>query len=86
MNRRQQIIERVRSLIPNSAAPETAMQEESVLSELGVNSFHLIAMLFELKKEYGLGDEWSLPSRMPSTVCELVTLVECGLSRAGRVL
>jgi acyl carrier protein len=83
MDRRQQIMERVQSLIPHSAAPEIEFRDESALSDFGVNSFHLIAILFELKKEYGLGDEWSLPSRMPTTVGELVALVECGLPQTG---
>ena len=82
MDRRQQIMERIRSLIPDSADPDIAFQEESVLTDFGVNSFHLIAILFELKREYGLSDEW-IPSRMPSTVGELVALVECGLSQSG---
>jgi len=76
-------MERVRRLISDLAAPEIALQEESLLSDFGVNSFHLIAILFELKREYGLGDEWSLPSRMPGTVSELVALVECGLPQTG---
>jgi hypothetical protein len=81
MEGRRQIIERVRNLLPSGVGHQLDMSEESVLSDLGLNSLHLITALLELQREYNLSDEWCTRAPMPCTVGELVTLVERGLSR-----
>ena len=75
-----QIVERIRNQLPSGASGEVEIMEESALTDLGVNSLHLITALLELQREYGPSDDWFAQVCMPSTVGELVTLVERGLS------
>ena len=79
---RQEILEQVLRQLPSGATPDLKVGEESSLAELGLTSLHLITTLLELQRQFGLSEEWCAPVRMPSTVGELVTLVECGLPAA----
>ena len=79
MDRRRQIIERLRNQLPFGIGTDIEIHEEAPLVDLGLNSLHLVTTLLELQREYGLGDEWFAEVAMPCTVGELVTLVERGL-------
>jgi len=79
MDRHQEIVARITGFISAITETDAELPPDSPFSELGLNSFHLIATLLELKSEYGLGDEWELPARMPDTVSELASLIELAL-------
>jgi len=81
MERRQQIIEGIRTRLPFGTDSEIELREDSALADVGLNSLHLITVLLELQREYRLGDDWWTQGGMPNTVGELVNLVERGLSQ-----
>jgi acyl carrier protein len=73
---REDIISRIKAALPSGTDPHFEVLEESALSDLGVSSIHLITMLLTLRREYGLDIDQVTYARMPSTVGELVSLVE----------
>ena len=80
MSSREDIIARIRSALPFGADTNVKLADELVLADLGVTSVHLITMLLTLQREYGLDLAQMTYAGMPSTVGELVTLVERGAS------
>jgi hypothetical protein len=84
MDRRREIIDRLRNQLPVGVGADIEIHEELSLVDLGLNSLHLITTLLELQREYGLGDEWFADARAPCTVAELVSLVESGLTDKAR--
>jgi acyl carrier protein len=76
METRESIIARIKDNLPFAEDPDSPIRDESVLADLGVNSLHLITMLLALKQEYSLDLESMARYRMPTTIGDLVTLVE----------
>jgi acyl carrier protein len=80
METRENIIARIRNHLPFGSDPDCAVREESVLADLGVNSLHLITMLLTLQQEYSFDVDRAAQSGLPTTVGELVTLIEHGMA------
>jgi len=80
MSNRAQIVTRIRAALPFGTDNDVKLTDESVLADLGVSSVHLITMLLTLHREYGLDLAQMTHDQMPSTVGELVALVERGAS------
>jgi acyl carrier protein len=81
---RQDIISRIRVHLPFGADPSCEVREEAVLADLGVNSLHLITMLLTLQQEFSLDVELVTLRRLPTTVSDLVTLIEQGMPNERR--
>jgi acyl carrier protein len=77
---RDDIITRIRANLPFGADSNSEVREESLLADIGVNSLHLITMLLVLQQEYSLDVDQVTPTDMPTTVGDLVTLVERGMA------
>lgn len=78
MKTRQEIIARICSHLPFATDPSVDIGEESKLTDLGVNSLHLITLLLTLQEEYSINAEHAANLGMPTTVGELVTFIEQG--------
>jgi acyl carrier protein len=78
---RDAIIARISATLPFGADP-SELEEDRLLSDLGVTSLHLITLLMTLQQDYSLDVDQMIQAGMPTTVRELVTLIEQG-ARAG---
>jgi acyl carrier protein len=77
---RLSILASIRAKLPFGADGNGNIREESVLAELGVNSLHLITLMLALRREYSLDMNGMTQHGLPTTVGDLVTLVEHGTS------
>ena len=86
MDQREELTNRMKTFMRQMTSSDTEITEETKLSELGMTSFHIIAMIFDLKQEYGKSVEESLTSHMPDTFGEVVARVWDSVSRSGKAL
>jgi acyl carrier protein len=84
MDRREELSSRMKTFLRQMTSSDTEITEETKLSELGMTSFHIIAMIFDLKQEYGQCVEESLSSHMPNTFGEVIARVWDSVSRSGK--
>lgn len=82
---RQEIINRIRTHLPFGADPNCDISEDSVLADLGVDSLHLITLMLTLQEEFSFNTDSAGRSGLPTTVGDLVALVESGLDEKPTV-
>jgi acyl carrier protein len=70
------ILAKIQSILPFGTTQCAAISNETVLAELGVTSMHLISMILALQAEYSLDIERLTECGMPTTVGQLISLVE----------
>jgi acyl carrier protein len=75
---RENILARIKAKLPVGADSTGIICEESTLAELGVSSLHLITLLLALQREYSLEMGGIAKYGMPTTMGDLVTLLERG--------
>jgi len=83
MDSRTAILGRILDHLPIDPKSRNLVTEEAALAEYGVASLHLITLLLNLQREFGLGGDTFMDVDMPSTVGELVSLIQDALRRAG---
>ena len=76
METTQMIIGRIRKYLPGGADPTLEVREETLLSDLGVQSLHLISLVLRLQEEHALDISEIDHLGMPVTVGDLVKLIE----------
>ena len=76
MDTREQFFTRLRSYLPFGKDGALNVTEDSVLSDLGVNSLHLITLLLELQHEYPFDVDQATQNGMPTTVGDLMLIVQ----------
>jgi acyl carrier protein len=74
MKTRQEILAEIRRHFPGDVGLE--LNETVDLAELGITSLHLITLVLTLQKQYGIAVDHLVESGMPTTVGEVVNLVE----------
>jgi acyl carrier protein len=80
---KQSVLALIREHLPFGTAVQEDIQEDSQLSELGLDSLHLITMLLMLQREYQI-DMCSIAERgMPTTVSELLAVIQCSTLHTG---
>jgi acyl carrier protein len=75
---KQDVINRIKTHLPFGADPNCDVREDSVLSDLGVDSLHLITLMLTLQEEFDFDPEGAGRSGLPTTIGDLVALVEGG--------
>lgn len=75
---RQEVINRIKTHLPFGADPHCDLREDSVLSDLGVDSLHLITLMLTLQEEFDFDTDSAGRSGLPTTIGDLVALVESG--------
>lgn len=73
---REEIVAKIRAILPFGTDPHATICEETLLADLGVRSMHLISMVLSLQSEYSLDVDRLTRSGMPITIGQLVTLVK----------
>ena len=76
---RQRIINRIKTHLPFGADANCDIREDSVLADLGVDSLHLITLMLTLQEEFSFDTDSAEQSGLPTTIGDLVALVESGL-------
>jgi acyl carrier protein len=76
MDSRSEIFDRILDHLPIDARSRHAVTEDATLAQYGVASLHLITLLLELQREFELGGESLADADMPTTVGELVSLIQ----------
>ncbi len=56
------------------------VDEDSVLADLGLTSLHLLTLMLELQRRYGLDMEKLAADGLPVTMKDLVDMLEAGQS------
>lgn len=73
---KDRVLKLIKEHLPFGPSLQEDIQDDSQLSELGLDSLHLITMLLMLQREYSM-DMCSIAEKgMPSTVSELLLLIE----------
>jgi acyl carrier protein len=74
--RRQAIMASIKASLPFGSDPHCNIDAGTVLADLGVNSLHVITLLLSLQQEYSWDVDQMERLEMPTTVGDLVRLVE----------
>jgi acyl carrier protein len=80
METRRQVLDRIRGQFPFGLDPAIEVQEDSVLADLGLTSLHLLTLVLELQRQYGLDMEKLAAAGLPVTMKDLVDMLEAGQS------
>jgi acyl carrier protein len=80
MQTRKQVLDRIRGQFPFGLDPTMEVNEDSVLAELGLTSLHLLTLVLELQRQYGLDMEKLAVAGLPVTMRDLVDMLEAGHS------
>ena len=72
---KESILKLIKSNLPFGSDLQGQVREDSLLTDLGVDSLHLITMLLVLQHEYSVDMESMTETGMPATVADLVALV-----------
>ena len=75
METRKQALERIREQFPFGLDPAMQVDEDSVLADLGLTSLHLLTLMLELQRQYGLDMEKLAEAGMPVTMKDLVDML-----------
>lgn len=70
------MLDRILNHLPIGQRSRNVVTEETTLAEFGVASLHLISLLLELQREFGLDSDALMEADMPTTVGELVALIQ----------
>jgi acyl carrier protein len=73
---RKSIIAGISEKLPFGAVSDAGIGDDTNLSEIGVTSLHLITIIVALQREYSFDIASLTQSGMPTTVGDLVTLIE----------
>lgn len=82
MHSRSAILDRILEHLPQDHRSRSIVTEDANLAEYGVASLHLITLLLELQREFGLRSDALADADMPATVGELVSLIQTNLHRS----
>jgi hypothetical protein len=77
---RANIMAQIRDHLPFGADSRCKFTEESMLSDLGISSSHLLALLLSLQRAHELDVDRISMSTMPITVGDLITVVQRGMA------
>lgn len=77
---KESLLELIKENLPFGADVPGEVREDSLLAELGLDSMRLLNMLLVLQDRYSMDIERMTENGMPSTIADLVTLVERGVS------
>ena len=80
METRKQMHDRIRGQFPFGLDPAMAVNEDSVLADLGLTSLHLLTLMLDLQRQYGLDMEKLAAAGLPVTMKDLVDMLEAGQS------
>jgi acyl carrier protein len=78
METRKQVLDRIRGQFPFGLDPSMQVDEDSVLADLGLTSLHLLTLMLELQRQYGLDMERLAEAGLPVTMKDLVDMLEAG--------
>jgi len=81
MESQESILATVKTHLLFSGDPDVLIGMDSVLSDLGVTSLHLITIILELQREYKLDINCMTADGMPTTVRDLVAVIQRGSPR-----
>jgi len=81
MEAQESILATVKTHLRTSSDSDVAIGMNSVLSDLGVTSLHLITLILELQREYELNIDYMTACGMPTTVGDLVAAVQRGSTK-----
>lgn len=73
---RQRIIADISAKLPFGAISETDIKDDTSLAEIGLTSLHLVSIIVALQREYSVDVASLIQIGMPTTVGDLVTLIE----------
>ncbi|HEY6927491.1 MAG TPA: phosphopantetheine-binding protein [Steroidobacteraceae bacterium] len=76
METRKQVLDRIRAQFPFGLDPAMEVNESSVLADLGLTSLHLLTLMLELQRQYGLDMEALAAAGLPVTMKDLVDMLE----------
>lgn len=76
MATKESVLALIKEHLPFGADLQGDVKEDSLLVELGLDSMHLIMMLLMMQREYSIDMESMTENGMPSTIADLVALVE----------
>jgi acyl carrier protein len=76
METRQQVLDRIRRELPFGLDPAMEVSEDSVLADLGLTSLHLLTLMLELQRQYGLDMEKLAAAGLPVTMKDLVDMLD----------
>jgi acyl carrier protein len=76
METRKQALDRIREQLPFGLDPAMQVDEDSVLADLGLTSLHLLTLVLELQRQYGLDMEKLAAAGLPVTMKDLVDMLE----------
>jgi acyl carrier protein len=76
METRQQVLDRIRRELPFGLDPAMEVNEDSVLADLGLTSLHLLTLMLELQRQYGLDMEKLAAAGLPVTMKDLVDMFD----------
>lgn len=80
METRQQVLDRIRRQFPFGLDPAMEVREDSVLADLGLTSLHLLTLMLDLQRQYGLDMEKLAEAGLPVTMKDLVDMLDAGQS------
>jgi acyl carrier protein len=76
METRQQVLDRIRRELPFGLDPAMEVNEDSVLADLGLTSLHLLTLMLELQRQYGLDMDKLAAAGLPVTMKDLVDMLD----------
>jgi acyl carrier protein len=76
METRKQVLDRIREQLPFGLDPAMQVGEDSVLADLGLTSLHLLTLVLELQRRYGLDMEKLAAAGLPVTMKDLVDMLD----------
>lgn len=76
METRKQVLDRIREQFPFGLDPAMQVDEDSVLADLGLTSLHLLTLVLELQRQYGLDMEKLAAAGLPVTMKDLVDMLD----------
>jgi hypothetical protein len=77
METRDRAISRIRANLPFGNDPGCDLREDTVLSDLGVTSLHLVTMLTSIQREYRLTSAAVMGGGFPRTIGDILKIIEC---------
>ena len=80
METRKQVLDRIRGQFPFGLDPAMEVHEDSLLAELGLTSLHLLTLMLELQRQYGLDMDKLAAAGLPVTMKDLVDMLDAGQS------
>jgi len=72
---RNRMLDRIRRHFPFGIDQSVDMNEDSLLSDLGVTSIHLLTLVTSLEREYDFDLDQLADMGMPTTIGDLVTMM-----------